>query len=100
MEQRVFAAIHFQFTDLSRHHQFEELFRPFVRRLAINMNRIDVGCHDIANRPNDHVAFFVDIDRSAFLADPVGQSLSINATDRRDRATVHGGFALPRRFAQ
>ena len=75
MKQRIFAAIQLKFTGLTRHHEFQELFGSVMSLLVIDDHTVDVARQNVANRPNDHVIFFVDVDRPRFILNPFGDHL-------------------------
>ena len=64
VEQRFLAVVQLQPVDVPRHDQLQELLGPFVGRRLVDVDRVDVGGEDVANRADDHVAFFVDVDRA------------------------------------
>src|SRR5690606_13528877 len=46
-----------------------ELFGPFIGAALVDPDCVDIRSEDIADRPDDHVAFLVDDGRRALLAD-------------------------------
>ena len=74
-EQRFLAFVQLQAVDVARHHELEELLSPLVRRRLVDVDRIDLRGEDVANGPDDHVAFFVDARGAGLLLDPPGDDL-------------------------
>ena len=48
----------------------KQFMPPLVGRRFVDVNRIYFAGENIANRPDDHVAFFIDINRTLSLLDP------------------------------
>ena len=46
--------------DVPRHHELQELLGPLVGLVLVDVDRVDVAGEDVADRADDHVAFFVD----------------------------------------
>ena len=70
VKQRLATFVQFQPIDISRHYDLQEFFGSFKRLRLIDENRVDVAGEDIADRADDHVAFFIDIHRPGCLLDP------------------------------
>ena len=63
VEQRLLAFVELQPVDVPRHDDLQELLGPLVGRRLVDVDRVDVAGEDVADRADDHVAFFVDVDR-------------------------------------
>ena len=75
MEQRLLAFVELQPVDVPRHDDLQELLGPFVGLRLVDVDRVDVAGEDVADRADDHVAFFVDVDRRRRLLDPADDHL-------------------------
>src|SRR5262249_17680262 len=69
LEQRFLALVVLQPADVPRHDDLQKLLRPLVRFMLVDVNRVDVAGEDVADRTDDHVAFFIDADRRRVLSD-------------------------------
>ena len=75
VEQRLLAFVELQPVDVARHDDLQELLGPLVGRRLVDVDRVDVAGEDVADRADDHVAFFVDVDRRRLLLDPADDHL-------------------------
>ncbi len=67
VEQRLPAFVELQPVDVARHDDLQELLGPLVGRGLVDVDRVDVAGEDVADRADDHVAFFVDVDRAGIF---------------------------------
>ena len=63
VEQRLLAFVEVQAVHVARHDDLQEFLGPLVGRRLVDVDRVDIGGEDVADRADDHVAFFVDVDR-------------------------------------
>ena len=75
VEQRLLAFVELQPADVARHDDLQELLGPLVGVRLVDVDRVDVAGEDVADRADDHVAFFVDVDRRRVLLDPADDHL-------------------------
>ena len=75
VEQRLASLVQLQVADEPGHDQLKELLGPFEGRRLIDVDRIDVGREDIADRADDQVAFLVDIHGRGAAANPAHDDL-------------------------
>ena len=69
VEQRLAAFVELEPVDVARHDDLQELLGPLERLRLVDVDRVDVAGEDVADRADDHVAFFVDIHRAGGLLD-------------------------------
>ena len=97
VEKGFLAFIESEAIDMAGHDQLEEFLRAPVGRFLVDVDRIDIGGEDVADRADDHVAFFVDVDRRFLFADaadedaPEAQEVGEVAGEFAPRAALAGG---------
>ena len=64
VEERLLAFVELQAVDVAGHDQLQEFLGPLVRLRFVDVDGVDVGGEDVADGADDHVAFFVDVDRA------------------------------------
>ena len=69
MEQRLAAFVELQPVDVPRHDDLQKLLGPLEGLGLVDVDRVDVAGEDVADRADDHVAFFVDVHRAGGLLD-------------------------------
>ncbi len=62
--------VQFKPIHVTRHHEAQKFFGPLKRFWLVNDNGIDIGAKNVANRSDNHVALFVNIDGSRHFFDP------------------------------
>ena len=55
------AVVELQPVGVPRHHDLQELLGPLEGLRLVDLDRVDVAGEDVADRADDHVAFFVDV---------------------------------------
>ncbi len=69
VKQGLFALVELDAVDVPRHHDLHELAGPLEGLRLVDQYRVDLAVIDVADRADDHVAFFVDADRTRRLPD-------------------------------
>ena len=75
LEERLLAVVQLEPIDVARHDDLQELFGPLEGGRLVDVDRVDVAGEDVANRADDHVAFFVDVDRAGCFLDAADDDL-------------------------
>ena len=73
VKERFLALEQLQAVDVAGHHKLQKFLGPLVGLWLVDVNRVHLGGEDIANGADDHVVFFVDIDRAGQFADPAAR---------------------------